>query len=110
MALAEHIGISDSLLKPWRAFLDEFVRSFQIQTALSMPERGTQGLPWHLQFMLLPVLTTFLKLDMCGFCIFLHHLLLSTLGIAVGLWENVFLEHLSFIQGNPANLGVNFAV
>ena len=45
MALAEHIGISDSLLKPWRAFLDEFVRAFQIQTALSMPERGTQGLP-----------------------------------------------------------------
>lgn len=64
MAHAEHIDISDSLLKPWRAFLDEFVRSFQIQTALSMPERGTQGLPWHLQFMLLPMLTTFLKPDM----------------------------------------------
>lgn len=45
MALAAHIGISDSLLKPWRAFLDEFVRSFQIQTALSQPERSTQGLP-----------------------------------------------------------------
>ena len=45
MALAGHIGISDSLLKPWRAFLDGFVRSFQIQTALSQPERSTQGLP-----------------------------------------------------------------
>eukprot|EP00435_Cladocopium_sp_Y103_P041240 s12_g11.t1 len=45
MALAGHVGICQSLLKPWRAFLDTFARSFQVQTALGVSTLSTQGLP-----------------------------------------------------------------
>ena len=48
--------------------------------------------------------------DECGLSLFLYHLLLSTLGIAVGPWKNLFLEYLSIFQGHLANLGVDFAV
>ena len=45
MMLATHLGISDGLLKPWRSFLDNFVRSFQVHTALSPAVQSNQGLP-----------------------------------------------------------------
>jgi ribonuclease HI len=45
MALASHVGIDDELLLPWRSFLDEFVRSFQVRTALSPAAHSSQGLP-----------------------------------------------------------------
>ena len=45
MMLAQHLGLPDELLLPWRSFLDNFVRSFQVQTALSTAVHSTQGLP-----------------------------------------------------------------
>ena len=45
MALAEHLGFDQQLLKPWRSFLDTFVRSFKVRTALSVAIESSQGLP-----------------------------------------------------------------
>ena len=43
--LARHLGIPSDLLGAWRSFLDSFVRSFQVRTALSLGIASTQGLP-----------------------------------------------------------------
>lgn len=45
MALASHVGFSPQLLQPWRSFLDTFLRSFQVRTALSEAVLSSQGLP-----------------------------------------------------------------
>ena len=45
MTLASHVGLCPKLLQPWRSFLDNFVRSFQVRTTLSAPVRSSQGLP-----------------------------------------------------------------
>ena len=45
MALASHVGLCDELLHPWRSFLDNFVRSFQVHTSLSKAVKSNQGLP-----------------------------------------------------------------
>jgi len=44
-ALAQHVGLPNSLLRPWRNFLDSFERAFEVRTSLSPAVTSSQGLP-----------------------------------------------------------------
>eukprot|EP00435_Cladocopium_sp_Y103_P039530 s1405_g10.t1 len=44
-ALAEHLGVPSLVLRPWKAFLDNCTRAFDIRGALSLAVTSTCGLP-----------------------------------------------------------------